>query len=176
MVNEHAQVTPNHLLKAARKERGWTKEAVAEYIGAAHALDVATWENGTAFPSAHYVEKLCRLFGKSARELGLLQHQVVTESDPGRLWNVPFPRNPFFTGRDDLLNSLHNQLSNDHAAALTQSLAITGLGGIGKTQTATEYAYRYREEYQSVFWVRAASRDTLIADFVALAELLALPG
>src|ERR1700680_2929603 len=90
-------------------------------------------------------------------------------------WNVPFRRNPFFTGREDLLNSLHHQLTDGHAAALTQFRAITGLGGIGKTQTAIEYAYRYREAYQAIFWVRAASRDTLAADFVALANLLSLP-
>lgn len=52
----------------------------------------------------------------------------------------------------------------------------TGLGGIGKTQTALEYAYRSRDTYDAVFWVRAAGRETLIADFVALAHLLDLPG
>ena len=96
--------------------------------------------------------------------------------DQNHPWNVPFRRNPFFTGRDDLLNYLHDQLNNNHAAALTQSQALTGLGGIGKTQVTIEYAYRYREAYDVVFWVRAASRDSLVADFVVLASLLSLPG
>ncbi|HEY7415619.1 MAG TPA: tetratricopeptide repeat protein, partial [Ktedonobacteraceae bacterium] len=60
-------------------------------------------------------------------------------------------------------------------AALTQALAINGLGGIGKTQIAVEYAYRYRNHYQAVLWVTASTRDMLGADFVMLAALLKLP-
>ncbi len=92
-----------------------------------------------------------------------------------QLWNVPHRRNPFFTGREELLRQLHDRLSATGTTALTQAQAISGLGGIGKTQTAIEYAYRYRTEYQAIFWVRAASRDALIADVVEIARLLQLP-
>ncbi len=88
---------------------------------------------------------------------------------------VPYRRNPFFTGRENLLTLLHDRLTTTGAAALTQALAISGLGGIGKTQTAVEFAYRYQQDYQYVLWVRAAARDTLIADFVTIAALLHLP-
>jgi hypothetical protein len=91
------------------------------------------------------------------------------------LWMVPYRRNPFFTGREALLTYLHEQLNKNQTIALAQAQAINGLGGIGKTQTAVEYAYRYRHEYRLVLWIRAATRDTLIADFVTIANLLKLP-
>jgi hypothetical protein len=91
------------------------------------------------------------------------------------LWNVPYRRNPYFTGREEILARLHEQLHANKATALTQPQAINGLGGIGKTQTAVEYAYRFRADYQAVLWASAGSLETLISDFVALAALLRLP-
>jgi tetratricopeptide (TPR) repeat protein len=98
-------------------------------------------------------------------------------SDPAqpKLWNIPFRQNPFFTGREQVLSSLHTMLLANQSAALVQPPAISGLGGIGKTQTAIEYAYRHREEYHAIFWVQATSRETLIADSTKIATLLHLP-
>lgn len=79
MVKKAAQATPNHLLRAARKERGWTQQQVADRIGAPLALNISRWENGTAFPSAYYLERLCQLFGKSVRELGLSHLEGETQ-------------------------------------------------------------------------------------------------
>jgi len=73
MVKKAAYATPNRPLKAARLEHGWTQQQVADRIGAPLSLNVSRWENGTAFPSAYYIERLCQLFGKSVRELGLSQ-------------------------------------------------------------------------------------------------------
>jgi tetratricopeptide (TPR) repeat protein len=91
-----------------------------------------------------------------------------------RLWNVPYRRNPFFTGRDQVLKGLHKVLSKGSKAALTQVAAIAGLGGIGKTQTAVEYAYRYRNDYKAVFWVRAESDSSTTSGFLEIAGMLNL--
>src|SRR5215467_12065954 len=81
MVKKAAQATPNRLLKKARKENGWTQQQVADRIGAPLALNISRWESGTAFPSAYYIERLCQLFGKSVRELGLSQLEDETQGE-----------------------------------------------------------------------------------------------
>ena len=90
-------------------------------------------------------------------------------------WNIPYARNPLFTGREHILERLAQQLSIGETIAMTQPQAISGLGGIGKTQTAIEYAYRFREQYQDVLWARADTRENLVQDYVAIARLLDLP-
>ncbi len=95
---------------------------------------------------------------------------------PGALppiWNVPHHRNPNFTGREELLQNLRAALASEQSATLTQ--AIHGLGGVGKTQLAVEYAYRFAHEYEAVWWLAAESPATLAADYAALAQPLALP-
>jgi TIR domain len=52
------------------------------------------------------------------------------------IWNVPYPCNSFFVGREEILTRLHTQLQAGQATALSHPQAITGLGGIGKTQMA----------------------------------------
>ncbi len=90
-------------------------------------------------------------------------------------WNIPFIRNPFFTGREYELEHLHAQLHQHRIATVGQTQAISGLGGIGKTQLVIEYAYRYCQEYQSVLWVRADSTEALNSSYLELAILLNLP-
>lgn len=90
-------------------------------------------------------------------------------------WNIPYQRNPFFTGREDVLNQLHKDLHADSVVALSHPQGISGLGGIGKTQTALEYAYRYRNDYNAVFWIRADSITALTTSITELAHILELP-
>ena len=90
-----------------------------------------------------------------------------------RPWFVPHSENRFFTGRRDELDALHAALHGGGRAAICQ--AISGLGGIGKTQTAVRYCYDQRDAYAAVFWLRAQSLDTLTADVQAVARELGLP-
>ena len=94
------------------------------------------------------------------------------------IWFVPYRRNPFFTGQEDILTRLRTALTVNKTAVLTQQAtpqAISGLGGIGKTQIALEYAYRYSQEYQAVLWAQADSSEALVLGYSKLASLLHLP-
>ena len=86
--------------------------------------------------------------------------------------NIPHPRNPNFTGRAKLLRDLREALDGEKSAALTQ--AIHGLGGVGKTQLAIEYAYRYANHYSLIWWVRSETPESLNADWEALARRMNL--
>src|SRR5450755_594159 len=91
------------------------------------------------------------------------------------IWNVPYPHNPLFTGREELLTQLASTLHAGQPTALSQPQAISGLGGIGKIQLALEYAYRYRGDYQAVLWAQADTRENLNSSYLAIATLLNLP-
>jgi nucleoside phosphorylase len=91
------------------------------------------------------------------------------------LLNLPFPRNPYFTGREFELQVLHTRLTQQQSVAIGQTSAISGLGGIGKTRLAIEYAYRHHSEYQQVFWAQADSVESLVSSYSEIARLLNLP-
>ena len=90
------------------------------------------------------------------------------------LWHIPYKRNPFFTGRDALIQTLHATFASRQEHGIT-TLALSGLGGSGKTQIALEYAYRYRDDYHAIFWLHGQSAEALRADFIGMAKLLNLP-
>lgn len=159
-------------LRRERERLNWSQERLAEVVGTT-ARTINRWEQDKVLPHPHYREKLCALFHLSTEVL--FNHADEELSIQPRIWNVPVRRNPLFTGREDVLEALANALHTKHTVALTQVQAISGLGGIGKTQIAIEYAYRYQENYEAVLWMRAETREILLADLIALAEPLELP-
>ena len=79
-----------------------------------------------------------------------------------RVWNIP-ARNPGFTGRDDLLAEVREQLVAGDKAVVQ---ALHGTGGVGKTQLAAEYAHRFAGSYDLAWWINA-EQGGLIGDQVA---------
>ena len=94
---------------------------------------------------------------------------------PGALpavFTVPFSPNPLFGGRDAAFAELDERLGGGD---LRHVVAVVGMGGVGKTQLAAELAYRRRERYDVVHWVRGEETATLLAGVAALVEQPGLP-
>ncbi|MEU1098251.1 FxSxx-COOH system tetratricopeptide repeat protein, partial [Streptomyces sp. NPDC005877] len=85
-----------------------------------------------------------------------------------RVWNVR-PRNTWFTGRTDLLDRVRDQLRGDSRSAQRLPQVLYGLGGVGKTQVALEYAHRFRADYDLVWWIEAERPDLVVASLAQLA-------
>lgn len=178
-------------LRRERERLNWTQERLAAEVQTT-AASINRWEHEKVLPQPHHREQLCRVFQKSAEELfgGVPARQQVDETEKLNggehipvssttttpiPWNVPHLRNLYFTGRESTLTHLHTTLSYRVTGSFISYIALSGLGGVGKTQCAVEYAYRYRSEYNAVLWVQADSHKSLVSDFVRLAELLNLP-
>ena len=90
------------------------------------------------------------------------------------MWTIPPPVRSF-TGREDQLAALHTQLTGQGAATLVPTAALTGMGGVGKTQLALAYAQRYRADYQLGWWVPAETELGIVTALADLGVVLGLP-
>ena len=128
---------------------------------------------------ARSAEQLLRHVGAD-EESGRLVLEALGEADAPRypglrtlIVNLQ-SRNPDFTGRAEELGRLRDRLAGRGSAGGAQ--ALYGLGGVGKSQLALEYAYRYLPDYDVVWWVAAERSASITTDLAELAKALDLRG
>jgi tetratricopeptide (TPR) repeat protein len=132
---------------------------------------------------------ICGLIGDEMHGVVLAAVRATATGDPGMpvagdapprrgggellaVWNLP-THSANFTGREDLLDRLReNLLAN--ADAVPQ--ALCGGPGIGKTQLAVEYAYRFKDHYVMVWWVNAERTDLIDEQLARMAVAAGVAG
>jgi len=119
--------------------------------------------------AAQATARLLWALDRPAQPLGSMAAQAEEPRFPGTIppiWNVP-ARNADFTGRGATLELLRDKLAGGGRAVVV-SQALYGLGGVGKTQLALEYAHRFMADYDLVWWVPSERSEEISG---ALAEL-----
>jgi len=96
-------------------------------------------------------------------------HQALPALPPIRAWGGVPARNPAFTGREDQLTAIREALLSGNRAAVQ---ALHGMGGVGKTQVAIEYAHRFSDDYDVVWWLDAENTVLFGQQYADLAVML----
>jgi tetratricopeptide (TPR) repeat protein len=103
-----------------------------------------------------------------------LPRAMLERSDALRIWGGIPIRNPDFTGRESLLLALQRSLETRSKASVLPH-ALHGFGGVGKTQLAVEYAYRFADRYDLVWWIPAEQQSLVLQSLVDLGRQLGVP-
>jgi|SRR5579862_6327824 len=147
------------------RTRTWLNSASSEFEREARLADVQE-------QFKRHAEVMTKINSISSSGRSTLAHV-----DP--VTNIGLPRNDRFTGRADVLALLHSELApsfggEDVSLRVRCSCVIHAIGGMGKTETALEYTYRYRHCYTHVFWLRAQTSATLLESFLEVVTKLGL--
>ncbi|WP_158812690.1 tetratricopeptide repeat protein [Methylocapsa sp. S129] len=198
-----AELLDSYLSQGARPSgrpgkpgKAWTSKEFAAQCGGLTDRTVRNWRRGrTAPPELGSIER--ELFGDNSayddwRQELREAYRYAVSRNPGndskalaegphrKPRNLPFASlGPLFKGREEFLGKLHEALNSNesaHAAAVVGK-ALHGLGGVGKTRLAVEYALRHDAEHSALLFLRAATPAQLDASLAALAgpDILDLP-
>ncbi|MBR7824758.1 tetratricopeptide repeat protein [Actinospica sp. MGRD01-02] len=149
-----------------------------------HPRQVSHVERGEQLPNAELLDAFIAALGLSARQADelreLLEEGAVAtpesssqaQSRTPDVWSVP-GRNVHFTGRDAVLAELHQQLLGGLRTVILP-IALRGLGGVGKTQVALEYAHRFKADYDVVWWIDTEQLELVDVSLARLAEAMGL--
>ncbi|KAF1975755.1 hypothetical protein BU23DRAFT_438509, partial [Bimuria novae-zelandiae CBS 107.79] len=115
--------------------------------------------------------------GKYDDVLGLMEKMKETklrDEEAKQYRHVPSFLSPRFWGREDALNAIEQVLAPTKASTRLKSFALYGMGGVGKTQIALQYAQRHRGLYKVILWVAADNVINMGQTFRDIAKLLRL--
>src|SRR5579859_3770303 len=90
---------------------------------------------------------------------------------------MPYERNQFFVGRDSFLEELCDtfQINSRRASQHRGRVALFRLGGIGKTQIALEFVYRFQTSYRRIYWISAVTQESLLDGYEKIGRRANIP-
>ncbi len=173
----------SHPLKVEREMRGWSQAKLADALGTT-TRSVSRWEQGLAIPYPHYREQLCLLFGKTAKELGLLHTPNEHDAEATSSVHTTFLTDPAIPeirgitsnllGRDQLLLQTKQRLLKGTRSSLT---ALSGLPGVGKTTLAVMLAkdQEVQDHFRDgILWTGLGPRPNVLGQLARWGVLLAI--
>ena len=83
---------------------------------------------------------------------------------------VPYDENPHFVGREQLLKDVRKKLLEVVPQKYNHRVALYGLGGVGKTQTALAYVYAHKSDYESIYWITGVNQASLLSGYQDIAK------
>ncbi|KUM57416.1 hypothetical protein ACN42_g9770 [Penicillium freii] len=135
---------------------------------------VVKFDSRTAAGYRTALDKL-RQFSKEAPSVVAARFTQMRQK-PQPCSTVPFKKDPMFVGREAVVSAIkerHKAIGQRH-----ERVALVGLAGVGKTQTAIEYSYRVRESTPDmwVFWIHASNAARLEQGYQQIAAVAEIPG
>jgi Domain of unknown function (DUF4062) len=122
---------------------------------------------GLHYESFATTDELCRKVFRHHWPEGGRRHKPIV---------LPYPSiGTLFKGRDAFLSRLRDSFGRANGAATIAGRAVHGMGGVGKTRTAVEYAWIYRADYTALFLIDAETPDKLHTGLATLTVSLRLP-
>ena len=170
------------LVRTYRRAARMTQEELATQAGIS-VYSISNIERGVAHvPRKATLQLLAHALHLDAHHTAELLQVAQREESPEPktpqpspqtpLWNVPLRRNPFFTGRTETLHQVHEFLHSDSSRPGSYSCTLSGLGGMGKTQAALEYAYHYATAYTAILWISAETLETIRVSILTIVPLI----
>lgn len=166
-MNTIVQVPPRQLLVAERLRRRWTQLEVADQLGTTPG-NVSRWERGTTSPGPYFRSRLCELFGKSARELGLtwdesndaLSHQTQISALATLFQRSVSARSNSSTDRENLPTPLHALIRPDTVTVLPSVPTNSRLSELNLPEQENEDQVRFAQAVAQ--WLQASLNRVLI--------------
>jgi tetratricopeptide (TPR) repeat protein len=148
------------------------EKAVANFNSA-----LSHYGHGVGFKTFEYVEgntfsSIKLTFSGIRRDFDrlLVSQSLHTTSVPVEKFLVPYDENPHFVGREQLLKDIREKLLEVVPQKYNHRVALYGLGGVGKTQTALAYVFAHKSDYDAIYWITGVNQASLLSAYQDIAK------